>query len=93
MGVPVNKTFRRHFSDSKRLRILKSEIKKCISETLSPVATAGCVLDIVRFVESHYIERDGTQECAIRTACIGLKVGVCSDHNVPWDYSSACETC
>jgi hypothetical protein len=42
----------------------------------SPVAAAGCVLDVVSLVERHYIKRDGAQESAIWTARFGFEVGV-----------------
>jgi hypothetical protein len=66
-------------------------IESSDAENLSPVTTAGCVLNIVRFIERHNIKRNRTQEGAIRTARIGLEIGVGGDHYVPWYNSAACK--
>jgi hypothetical protein len=54
----------------------QSDSVAVVSEIGSPVAAAGRVLDVVRFIERHNIKRDGAQKGTVQAARVGFKVGV-----------------
>ena len=85
IGVPVNNTLRRQLRDSRRLGVESNDFGMAYSELgtelnileiVSPVAAAGRILDVVRFIERQNIKRDGAQKRAVQAARVGFKVGV-----------------